>query len=178
MDETANHHAPPQSARAPLAPAPEPDGPPPEARPGSYSAEFLIETAEGFVVKFTGVGLTPADVLVWLEKTSKGLAARGFKPVRPDATVNVSVAGGGGQAAASPAAVGAGGAGEASAIAPTAIGEPPQCSLHGDMKHVKGVYPATYKSGPNQGQPNPRAGETYAFWGCTNSRCKTTWRAA
>lgn len=153
-----------ETERPPLGDAPQDLPPPPEAKPSVYRAEFLIETAEGYHVLVVGEQLTPRDVFVWVKNASTALAQQGFKPVRRDSSVAVTVAGGsGGQAAQ-----GQGGAGDATAIAPTQIGDIPKCSIHGDMKHVTGVYKADHA----------RAGQSYAFWGCSNRACKVTWRPA
>jgi hypothetical protein len=126
----------------------------PEPRPAHYSVEFLIETEEGYHVLFRGEELAPADMFAWLKRTSKTLAAQGFKAVRRDMAVDVDVGSPSGATAAS---------GEATWVK----GEgPPECSIHGPAKWVAG----TYKAG------TPRAGQKYAFWACsantTNNPCK------
>ncbi len=75
----------------PIATARTAEGPPPEPKPEAYSVEFLIETPDGFHVLFRGEGLSGKDMLPWMLQTSKGLAAKGFKPVRRDMAVDVKV---------------------------------------------------------------------------------------
>lgn len=64
---------------------------PPEPKPESYTVEFLVETPEGFHCLFRGEGLAGKEMLPWMLATSKGLAAKGFLPVRRDMAVDVKV---------------------------------------------------------------------------------------
>lgn len=75
----------------PLATAPTDVEPPHEPKPETYSVEFLVETPEGFHALFRGEGLAGKEMLPWMLATSKGLAAKGFKPVRRDMAVDVKV---------------------------------------------------------------------------------------
>jgi hypothetical protein len=74
-----------------LADAPTNIQPPPEPKPESYTVEFLVETPEGFHALFRGEGLAGKEMLPWMLATSKGLAAKGFLPVRRDMAVDVKV---------------------------------------------------------------------------------------
>lgn len=147
MSETATA---PQSP--PLTDAPPAEGPPPEAKPSVYRAEFLIETPEGYHVMLVGEQLRPRDVLIWIQTTSQELAKHGLKPVRRDTVVNVA-------APVAPAAAAAAASGEAVWI--KEAGKPPRCSLHGTGKWLEG----TTRTGANAGKP-------YAFWACQTRDCK------
>lgn len=140
----------------PLQTAPEGQGPSPEAKPAHYSANFLIETQDGYHVEIIGEQLRPADLSVFIRNTSEALKKAGFRPVSREVQVNVEV--GAPAAQATRAAAG----GEAVKLPPSTEGGPPRCSLHGPMKWMEGTSQA------KDGKP----ARDYAFWACTQRDCR------
>lgn len=136
-------------AKPPLQPA-ETTVSAPRQEPAHYSAEFLVETAEGFHVLLRGEYLTPKDFPVWTRNASKKLAEQGFKPVRRDVVIEMPSA----PAAASSAAEATWVKGE--------NGAPPRCSVHGVGEYKEGTYKADHA----------KAGQAYAFWACKTRGCR------
>lgn len=145
------------AAQPPMQQAPQNVEPPKPAAPLNYRAEFLVETAEGFHVLIAGEELTPRDVMLWAKAASKELQTQGFKPVRRDVVINM------------PAPVAAAAAGPAAAAGGEATwihgenGAPPKCSIHGLGKYLEGTYKADHPT---------KAGQRYAFWGCSVRGCR------
>jgi len=149
------------TAEAPTRPQPELTQAPPLAdgegakavAPSTYSAEFLIETSEGYHVLIRGENLSPRDVMVWTKNASAELARQGFKRVRRDFSHVSEKSPAEGLRAAPPA--GWDELGPAYKI-PGEGDAPPRCSKHGPMKWVEG----------------DKDGRHYAFWGCSERGCR------
>ena len=118
---------------------------------GETGIEFEAEVAN---LAFKGT----QDLATQLKTFESQLKKAGFKPVERAPAVVAA------PAAAAPDAPSSDGPQWIKGV----NGGPPRCSLHGPAKWVEGDQKPTNKDGT----PNPKAGQHFAFWGCSVNGCR------